>query len=45
VKVSALVNAVNDTIAGRLLIFFPGDHEGSSYRLLDARDGRRRPTS
>lgn len=39
VKVSALVNAVNDTVAGRLLIFFPGDHEGSSYRLLDARDG------
>ena len=39
VKVSALLNAVNDAIAGRLLVFFPGDHEGSSYRLLDARDG------
>jgi hypothetical protein len=39
VKVSALLNAVNDAIAGRLLIFFPGQHEGSSYRLLDARDG------
>lgn len=39
VKVSALLNAVNDVIAGRLLVFFPGEHEGNSYRLLDARDG------
>jgi hypothetical protein len=39
VKVSALLNAVNDAIVGRLLVFFPGQHEGSSYRLLDARDG------
>ncbi len=39
VKVSALLNAVNDLIAGRLLVFFPGEHEANSYRLLDARDG------
>ena len=39
VKVSALVNAVNSAIAGRLLVFFPGHHEHNSYRLLDARDG------
>lgn len=39
VKVSALLNAVNDAIAGRLLVFFPGEHKGNSYRLLDARDG------
>lgn len=39
VKVSALLNAVNDLIAGRLLVFFPGEHEGNDYRLLDARDG------
>jgi len=39
VKVSALLNRVNDAIAGRLLVFFPGEHEGNSYRLLDARDG------
>jgi hypothetical protein len=39
VKVSALLNGVNDAIAGRLLVFFPGEHEGSNYRLLDARDG------
>lgn len=39
VKVSALLNAVNGAIAGRLLVFFPGAHEGNSYRLLDAQDG------
>ena len=39
VKVSALMNAVNGSIAGRLLAFFPGQHEHNSYRLLDARDG------
>ena len=39
VKVSALLNAVNDAIVGRLLVFFPGEHEGNSYRLLDASDG------
>jgi hypothetical protein len=39
VKVSALLNDVNDAIAGRLLVFFPGEHEGNNYRLLDARDG------
>jgi hypothetical protein len=39
VKISALLNAVNDVIAGRLLVFFPGQHEGNNYRLLDARDG------
>jgi len=39
VKVSALLHSVNDAVAGRLLVFFPGEHEGNSYRLLDARDG------
>lgn len=39
VKVSALLNAVNDLVTGRLLVFFPGEHDGNSYRLLDARDG------
>lgn len=38
-KVSALINAVNDRIAGRLLVFFPGDVENNNFRLLDARDG------
>jgi len=39
IKGSALLNAVDDAIAGRLLVFFPGEHEGNLYRLLDARDG------
>lgn len=39
VKVSALMNAVNDSIGGRLLVFFPGQVEHNRYRLLDARDG------
>lgn len=39
VKVSAVLNTVNDAVAGRLLVFFPGQQEGSNYRLLDARDG------
>lgn len=38
-KVSALLNAVNGAIAGRLLVFFPGDVENNRFRLLDARDG------
>jgi hypothetical protein len=39
VKVSALLNAVNDAVAGRLLVFFPGDAENNNFRLLDGRDG------
>jgi hypothetical protein len=39
ISVSALVTAVRKTIRGRLLLFFPGDKEGSNYRFLDARDG------
>ena len=39
VKVSALMDAVNESITGRLLVFFPGSHEHNNYRLLDARDG------
>ncbi|MGN6258092.1 MAG: DUF1788 domain-containing protein [Solirubrobacterales bacterium] len=39
VKVSALLNAVSDSIAGRLLVFFPGDVESNNFRLLDGRDG------
>lgn len=39
VKVSALLNEVNGSIAGRLVVFFPGQQDHNSYRLLDARDG------
>jgi len=38
-SVSALIEAVAGSIRGRLLAFFPGQHEGNNYRLLDARDG------
>lgn len=38
-SVSELVNAVRNSIRGRLLVFFPGEKEGSNYRFLDARDG------
>lgn len=40
-RVSALVESVKDLIGGRLLVFFPGEHnpDTHAYRLLDARDG------
>ena len=39
VKVSALIERVQEAVLGRLLVFFPGEVEGNSYRLLGARDG------
>lgn len=39
VKVSALVDRIEDLIAGRLLVFFPGAVEQNNYRLLNGRDG------
>jgi hypothetical protein len=39
VRASAVLDRVTQAIQGRLLVFFPGHHEGSNYRLLDARDG------
>lgn len=38
-RASRLIERVAPSIRGRLLVFFPGHHEGSNYRLLDARDG------
>lgn len=39
-RVSELVDAVSSAIRGRLLVFFPGDHdEQNNFRFLDARDG------
>jgi len=38
-RASAVFEKVTHAIRGRLLVFFPGQHEGSNYRLLDARDG------
>jgi len=39
VKLSALLRGVNDAVAGRLLVFFPGEVENNNFRLLEARDG------
>lgn len=39
IKVSDLIGAVEASIRGRLLVFFPGEYENNNYRLLDARDG------
>lgn len=36
---SDIFNTIAPSIQGRLLVFFPGQHNGSAYRLLDARDG------
>lgn len=41
VRASALIQAVDDAVRGRLLVLFPGRHDQDyhSFRLLDARDG------
>ncbi len=39
VKVSALVDRIEDLVLGRLLVFFPGEVEQNNYRLLNGRDG------
>ncbi len=36
-RASAVLEKITNSIRGRLLVFFPGSHEGTSYRLLDAR--------
>lgn len=38
-RVSGVIDKLSPAIRGRLLVFFPGTHEGNNYRLLDARDG------
>lgn len=39
VRLSTLVEEVEDAIKGRLVVFFPGERDGHNYRLLGARDG------
>lgn len=39
VRVSQMVASIEPFIRGRLLVFFPGEHENNTYRFLDARDG------
>jgi hypothetical protein len=40
-RVSSVVEGIKESVQGRLLVFFPGEHhpENHTYRLLDARDG------
>ena len=39
IRVSSLIDRVEDSIRGRLLVFFPGEYSGNVYRFMDARDG------
>ncbi|MHB1047281.1 MAG: BREX protein BrxB domain-containing protein [Thermoanaerobaculia bacterium] len=39
VRVSELVGALEPSIRGRLVVFFPGVYENGNYRFLDAHDG------
>ena len=38
-RVSDLIRSVEQSIRGRLVVFFPGTKNENNYRLLDARDG------
>ncbi len=38
-RASDLIADIESSIRGRLLVFFPGQHHGHNWRLLDARDG------
>ena len=38
-RVSSLIERIEDSVRGRLLVFFPGEHAGNIYRFMDARDG------
>ena len=39
IRVAELVAKIDSEIPGRLLAFFPGQRDGSNWRLLNARDG------
>ena len=39
IRVAELIAKVDSEIRGRLLAFFPGQRDGSNWRLLNARDG------
>jgi Domain of unknown function (DUF1788) len=38
-RVSSLIERVEDSVCGRLLVLFPGEYAGNVYRFMDARDG------
>jgi hypothetical protein len=39
ISVSAVVRELEDSIPGRLLVFFPGEYERNILRIMDAHDG------
>ncbi len=39
VRISEIMFRIENSIRGRLVVFFPGEFENANYRLLDARDG------
>lgn len=39
IRVSSLIERVEDLVRGRLLVLFPGEFAGNVYRFMDARDG------
>jgi hypothetical protein len=38
-SVSGLVENLAKEVQGRLVVFFPGEHQNNNYKLLDAKDG------
>jgi len=38
-RISEVIERVNPSIRGRMLVFFPGEYSNKVYRLLKARDG------
>ena len=38
-RVSSLIERIEHSVRGRMLIFFPGEYSGYTYRFMDARDG------
>ncbi len=38
-RISELIREVEQSVRGRLVVFFPGTKNENNYRLLDARDG------
>lgn len=38
-RVASLIDSVEDSVRGRLLVFFPGEYQRNIYRFMDARDG------
>lgn len=39
IRISSVLDAVESSIRGRLLVFFPGERQQNIYRFMDARDG------